>query len=204
MAWGFILAFAMWLLKCALGITSYVHLNVTLAVIAGTFGGIFPDIDRYERIGLEHRKTLHYPIGYLLLAFIAASAGGLSRSMWLSYASYFFMGAWIHSLMDIFDGYWRDPEKGVYEHITGRWIKPRGWIPYASLWEWVLQSLSNILAVGVSPHLYALFLPGWEIATLCFVIIWAISAIYEARMEAPRRMKIEAEIRRRMESAMSN
>jgi len=117
-------------------------------------------------------------------------------------AACFSMGAWLHSVMDVFDGYWRDPEKGVYEHITGRWIKPRGWVPYASLWEWVLQSLSNVLAIGISPHLHTLFLPGVENRYTLLYGNWAISAMYEALIEAPRRIKIEVEIRRQIESAV--
>jgi hypothetical protein len=44
----------------------------------GALGGFFPDIDRIERLGpvqMTHRKTLHYPIGYGILALIFVHIG---------------------------------------------------------------------------------------------------------------------------------
>jgi hypothetical protein len=170
-----------------------------LSTLSGLIGGLFPDIDRLEEFGLSHRKTLHYPLGYGLLTIITIVFGHLVNSIWIIGLSCFFAGAWLHSFMDIFDGFWIDVEKGVYEHITGRWIKPLDLIPFATTREWSLQLLSGVLAISISPQLPTVgAFPGWSIATCSFFGIWLLSTIWEFRRTVPRRIEMETQALKKM------
>jgi hypothetical protein len=171
-------------------------LNVLL-VLLGLIGGAFPDVDRLEQFGfLSHRKTLHYMAGYGLLAIILIALGyfaPLNLRLWIIGLSCFLVGAWLHSFMDIFDGPWaEDINKGVYEHLTRRWLRALNWIPFASLQEWSLQSFSIVLAIGISPQLESLFaIPGWLMATISYFAIWLFSTVYEFHISVPKRWEIE-------------
>jgi hypothetical protein len=147
MAYGFVFAYVL------IFILAHATNSVTLLgssgyfVILGAFGGIFPDLDRIEQLGMIHRKTLHYTVGWGVITLMLISVG-------LVYFACFFSGAWLHSFMDIFDDFYKDPNHGVYEHISRKWIKPLRYIPFASLWEWSLQSFSMICAVAILPLLF--------------------------------------------------
>lgn len=173
-------------------ITSY---NTFLA-LAGLVGGLFPDIDRLEQIGLHHRRSLHYIFGYILLAIIllviSYYTSGLPQ-FYLLALSCFLFGAWLHSFMDIFDGFWKsDINKGVYEHITGRWLRALNLIPFASLWEWSLQMFAATLVIAISPHLSMMWMfPGWIVATVSYLSIWVFSTGYEFYRSVPRRREME-------------
>jgi len=106
----------------------------------------------------------------------------------------------LHSFMDVFDGFWaEDPNKGVYEHITRRWIRALNWVPFASLWEWSLQSLSSVLVIAISPQLIMLvWLPGWVIATVSYFAIWFLSTVYEFRRSVPKRWQMEDQALQKM------
>lgn len=172
-----------------------------LFVLLGLIGGLFPDIDRLEQFGLSHRKTLHYPAGYGLLATILIVLSYFHNfSIWTIGFSCFLSGAWLHSFMDIFDGFWaEDINKGVYEHITKRWIKALNLVPFASLQEWSLQSLSGVFAIAISPQLHELSsYSGWIVAAIGFLFIWLFSTIYEFRRTAPKRREMERRTLKRL------
>ncbi|MBS7626305.1 hypothetical protein KEJ51_04595 [Candidatus Bathyarchaeota archaeon] len=198
MSYGFVFAYILVLLLrfifpySSSGTSS---LNVFF-VLLGSAGGLFPDIDRLEQFGFSHRKTLHYIIGYVLLAIILIVLGySLLHNFltWIIGLSCFFAGAWLHSLMDIFDGFWaEDINKGVYEHLTRRWLKALNWIPFATLWEWSLQSFSMIFVIAISPQLGSLFaIQGWLIATISYFAIWLFSTCYEFYRSVPIRWEME-------------
>lgn len=197
MGYGFVLAYLLTLFwerflfpTSSFEITSF---NICF-VLLGLIGGLFPDIDRWEQLGLSHRKTLHYPAGYGLLAIILIVLNYFYNfSIWAIGFSCFLSGAWLHSFMDIFDGFWaEDINKGVYEHITKRWIKALNLVPFASLWEWSLQSLSGVFAIAISPQLHELSsYSGWIVAAISFFIIWLFSTIYEFRRTVPKRLEME-------------
>jgi hypothetical protein len=97
--------------------------------------------------------------------------------------------------MDILDGPW-EVDKGVYEHVTNRWIKALDLIPYAKEREWMVQSASSVLAIGISPHLVPSilvpWLPGWAVASGSFFVVLLVSIGYEFRGPVPLRRAMEA------------
>jgi hypothetical protein len=169
-------------------------LNVLL-VLLGLIGGAFPDLDRLEQFGFSHRKTFHYMVCYELLAIILIALGYFAPPnlrLWIIGLLCFLVGAWLHSFMDIFDGPWaEDINKGVYEHLTKRWLRALNWIPFATLWEWSLQSFSIVLAIVISPQLSLFAIPGWLMATISYFAIWLLSTVYEFRISVPKRWEIE-------------
>jgi len=196
MAYGFISGFILtFILAWFTGSTALLGLSGCFAIL-GALGGLIPDIDRVEQLGplrLTHRKTLHYPIGYGILALIFVYIGIYMNVKCIGCAS-LFLGAWLHSFMDIFDDFYRDPEHGVYEHISRKWIKPLRIIPFASLREWSLQSFCDIVAIAVSPFISGVcILSGWELTTLSFFIIWLVSTVYEFKRTVPKRLAMISE-----------
>jgi hypothetical protein len=149
--------------------------------ILGALGGAFPDLDRIEWLGMAHRKTLHYVVGWGVLTLILIGVR-------LVGCACFFSGAWLHSLMDVFDDFYKDPEHGVYEHFSRKWIRPLRYVPFASLWEWSLQSFCMVCAMAISPFLSGAFiLRGWGLTALNFFVIWLLSTVYEFKYSVPKR-----------------
>ncbi|MDY6761993.1 MAG: metal-dependent hydrolase [Candidatus Nanohaloarchaea archaeon] len=96
-----------------------------LLVAAGMAGGVFPDLD----IVHAHRRGLHYPVLYGVLAVAIGGAVVLTGSGAAVLTGV--LAAWTHSVMDIFAGAelrswdrseWRD--KAVYDHLRQSWMRP--------------------------------------------------------------------------------
>jgi len=120
---------------------------------AGALGGLFPDLDMY----VGHRRTLHYPVYYSILAGLAVPVAVLAPSSLTVGAAVFLLGAAVHSLSDIYGGGlelrpWEGTsDRAVYDHYREEWISPRGRIRYDGSYE------DLALAVGLSlPLLYLL------------------------------------------------
>jgi hypothetical protein len=109
--------------------------------LGGMVGGAVPDVDLF--VG-EHRRTLHFPVAYWLLAAVAGllaygSPTPLSVAVAVSLAA-----AAVHSGMDWFGAgdeprpWERTSDRGVYLHVARRWLAPRYWVRYDGSTEDVL------------------------------------------------------------------
>ena len=102
------------------------------ALAGGLFGGIFPDLDLYS----GHRKTLHFPTGYLLAVLPAVGLAALAPRAATVGLAFFILGAAAHCQMDRFGGGlelrpWEGrSEQAVYDHVRGEWRRPKRWVPY--------------------------------------------------------------------------
>ncbi|MFB6110563.1 MAG: metal-dependent hydrolase [Halodesulfurarchaeum sp.] len=103
-----------------------------LGVLAAAAGGGFPDLDLYA----GHRRTLHYPVYYGVLAVPAVLVATLLAAPLAWALALFLLAAAVHSIMDAAGGGlelrpWRGrSERAVYSHYHGRWLRPRRWIRY--------------------------------------------------------------------------
>lgn len=103
-----------------------------VALVAGFLGGVFPDLDLYA----GHRRTLHYPSYYPVLAVFALSLAIVAPSVATVGVTTFLLAASVHSVMDIFGGglelrpWLRTSERAVYDHYRGRWLAPKRWVQY--------------------------------------------------------------------------
>jgi len=102
------------------------------ALAGGLAGGIFPDLDLYA----GHRKTFHYPTMFSLLTLPAVMVAVAYPQPVVIGAALFLAGAAAHCQMDRFGGGlelepWEETsQKAVYDHVRGRWRRPKRWIPY--------------------------------------------------------------------------
>ncbi|MFC6767016.1 metal-dependent hydrolase [Natrinema soli] len=114
-----------------------------VALTAGLLGGILPDLDMY----IGHRKTLHYPVYYSVLALAVAPFAMLVPTTATIAATVLLLGAAVHSVMDIFGGglelrpWEATSSRAVYDHHRGRWLAPRRWVRYDGAPEDLLLSL---------------------------------------------------------------
>ena len=145
-----------------------------LAVPAAVLGSVVPDLDLYY----GHRRTLHYPIGFPLAAVgsgtLAILAGG---SLALVLATVVLFAAAVHVGLDVLGGGlelrpWEGTsDRAVYDHVRGRWIPPRRWVPYDG-------SPEDLAVAGVLTTFAAPFYDGvW--LTLMLVLV-GISFVYVA------------------------
>jgi hypothetical protein len=103
-----------------------------VALAAAVAGSVFPDLDLYA----GHRRTLHYPAYYWVAVAAALAVAALSPTPIAVAAVLFLLGAALHSVMDAFGGGlelrpWEgNSDRAVYDHLNGRWLPPRRWVPY--------------------------------------------------------------------------
>lgn len=102
------------------------------ALLGGVIGGVFPDLDLYA----GHRKSLHYPVYYPVGAGLALVAAAAAPNLVTTAVAFGLLGAALHSWMDVLGGGlelkpWEGTsDRGVYDHVRGRWIPPRRWIRF--------------------------------------------------------------------------
>jgi len=103
-----------------------------VALVAGLVGGVVPDLDLYA----GHRKTLHYPVYYPLLALVALALAVALPTVPTVAGAFVLLGAAVHSVADAFGGglelrpWEATSDRAVYDHHNRRWIAPRRWVHY--------------------------------------------------------------------------
>lgn len=106
--------------------------TIPIPVVAAALGGLFPDFDLY----VAHRKTLHFPVYFSVLAVPALAVAALAPTTLTLSVALFLAAAALHSVMDAFgSGLELKPwlgtsDRAVYDHYHGRWVRPRRWIRY--------------------------------------------------------------------------
>ena len=137
------------------------------ARLAGLAGGVFPDLDLYS----GHRRTLHYPTGYVAGAIPVGVAGFVWPTPVLVVAAFLLAGAALHCRMDRYGGGlelrpWEGTsERAVYDHVRGRWRRPKRWIPY----DGAPADLALAAVVGL-PLLFVFEEYGRALVTLALVV----------------------------------
>lgn len=116
-------------------------------------GGVFPDLDVF--VG-DHRRTLHYPVGYWGVGAPAiVAAVGWPAPVTVGIAA-FLGGAALHSTTDILGGgrgpkpWSEDDDRGVYDHYRGRWLRPRRLVR----WDGSPEDLILAVVLSVPPLVY--------------------------------------------------
>ena len=130
--------------------------HATVALVGGLLGGILPDLDLYA----GHRRTLHYPTVYPLLAIPAVAGALLLGTPFLIGVSFLLLAAALHCQMDRYGGGlelrpWEGrSNRAVYDHARGRWLRPKRWVRYDGAPEDLL-----LMAGLALPLLYVLESP---------------------------------------------
>ena len=143
----------------------------TVTLVAAALGGTFPDFDLYA----GHRRTLHFPVYYTVLAVLAALAAALAPSTATLAVALFLAAAALHSVSDAFGGglelkpWLATSDRAVYDHYRGRWIAPRRWVRY----DGAPEDFALCLALG-APSYVALDGP----AALAVAATVGVSGVY--------------------------
>lgn len=105
---------------------------VPAVLLAGLVGGLFPDLDLYA----GHRRTLHYPVYFPVVAAIALAVAALAPEPVTVGVATFLLAAAVHSVMDAFGGglemrpWLETADRAVYDHYRRRWIAPKRGVRY--------------------------------------------------------------------------
>lgn len=103
-----------------------------VAMAAAAAGGAAPDLD----ILFTHRRTFHYPVVAPVAAVAAVAVAALAPTAVTVGVAAFLAGAALHSVADVAGGGlelrpWRGgSDRAVYDHVRGRWLRPRRWVRY--------------------------------------------------------------------------
>lgn len=117
--------------------------HATAALAGALIGSILPDLDLYA----GHRRSLHYPTGYAVGGILAVVAAGFFRTPVLVGVAFVLVGAALHCRMDRYGGglelrpWEATSERAVYDHVYGRWRRPKRWIRYDGAPEDVLLAV---------------------------------------------------------------
>lgn len=144
--------------------------HAPVALGAGLAGGVLPDLDLYT----NHRKALHYPVGYSVLAAVATVAAVVAPGAATVGTVLLFAAAASHSLVDVFGGglelrpWEATDDRAVYDHYRGRWIPPLRWVRYDGAPEDLLLSvgLAVPLWFGVDPPFRSVVAASMVVAVL--------------------------------------
>ncbi len=127
-------------------------------VVAGAIGGVVPDLDMV----LVHRKSAHFPVVYSALVPVGAAGYWLVNHQGLLLLGVGLAAAGLHSLMDMLGGgkemrpWRRTDDRAVYNHVTGRWIKPLRVFYDGSVPDLLLAAGSGVVAIWLLPATYTL------------------------------------------------
>jgi hypothetical protein len=103
-----------------------------LPVLAAALGGLFPDFDLYA----GHRKTLHFPVYFSVLAVPAFAVAALNPTTTTLAVALFLGGAALHSASDVLGGglelkpWLGTSDRAVYDHWNERWLAPKRLVRY--------------------------------------------------------------------------
>ncbi|WP_241692732.1 metal-dependent hydrolase [Haloarcula salina] len=129
-----------------------------LVLAAAFVGGLAPDADLLA----THRKTLHFPACFTVLAAVLGAVALAAGTAALVLCTVTVAAAAVHSLSDVFAG---SPEAepwnpttdiAVYNHLLGRWHRPRRYVRYSGAPEDFL-----LAAVGAGVAVASPATVGW-------------------------------------------
>ncbi|MFC6975987.1 metal-dependent hydrolase [Halomicroarcula sp. GCM10025709] len=129
------------------------HVGAPLVLAAAFAGGLAPDIDVLG----HHRKTTHFPVGYSVLAVAASAVVALAPGPVTVALAVALVAAALHAVSDIFGGS-PEPEpwnptvdRAVFDHLLGRWHRPRRYVRYSGAPEdFLLGAGAGLVAIAAS------------------------------------------------------
>ncbi|SEW31365.1 hypothetical protein SAMN05216285_3990 [Natrinema salifodinae] len=161
--------------------------SANVVLFAGLLGGIVPDLDLY----LGHRKTLHYPVYYTVLAAAVVTVALFVRMSLPIAVAVMLIAAAVHSIADVFGGglelrpWEATSDRAVYDHHRDRWIAPRRWIRYDGAPEDLLLTVAvaGPLLVTLDGAFRWVVVAALTVATAYTVVRRALPAVAESLLE---------------------
>lgn len=145
-----------------------------VALVTGVAGGLFPDLDLYQ----YHRKTLHFPTYYTIIAGLGLGVAILHPTVVTVSVASFFLAAAFHVRLDRYGGGlelrpWEGhSNRAVYDHVRGRWRRPLRWVPYdGSPADLVVATAFATPAIVVFDGPARLVLVGTLVVSVGYVVV---------------------------------
>ena len=104
----------------------------TPLAVGAIAGGLAPDFD----LVFAHRRTFHFPVAGAAVAVLAVALALVVPTPVTAALAALAVAGWLHAASDSVGGGpemdpWNDrSERAVYDHVRGRWVRPRRWIRY--------------------------------------------------------------------------
>lgn len=145
----------------------------TPVLIAAALGGLTPDFDLLG----AHRRTLHFPAyGTSAAALATGLAWAVPTTATVALAAFLVAFA-LHAVSDAFGGGlslrpWEpSSDRGVYEHLRGRWHRPRRVVRYDGAPE------DAFLGLALALPAYALLGPTGRLAVLGLLVVSVVYTV---------------------------
>ncbi|MCU4752668.1 metal-dependent hydrolase [Halobacteria archaeon AArc-curdl1] len=150
----------------------------TALAVGAIIGGLAPDFD----LVFTHRRTFHFPFvgGAFAVPLLAVTL--LFPSALTAFLAAFALTAWVHAVSDAAGGGpemdpWTNPtDRAVYDHVRGRWLRPRRWIRYDGAPE------DAVLAVSLAVVPLFVFDGLLRTVILTLVVVSVIYALLRRRL----------------------
>lgn len=131
------------------------HAPATSVLLAAFVGGLVPDLD----LVTSHRKTLHFPVLYPVAGCALLGLSGVVGGQAVFVFGIALASSGLHSLSDVLGGgvgyepWEQSSSKAVYNHVLGRWHRPRRIVRYSGAPEDFVLCAAVAIPVILSPLL---------------------------------------------------
>jgi hypothetical protein len=157
----------------SIAVADFSTLPIEYAVAVGGTGGLFPDIDML----FIHRKTLHYPVVFSILAPATATIYVLTTNGIAFYTMIFATAAAAHSLMDTLGGGkemrpWRETDqRAVYNHVQQEWVEPLRVFYDGSIPDLSIAIVSGVAIWHLLPSEYTLMVALLILLSIIYTLV---------------------------------
>lgn len=144
------------------------------ALLGGSVGGVFPDLDLYA----GHRRTLHYPTLYPVVALVSGVLALVLTTPLTVGLAFGFVGAAAHCRTDVYGSGlelrpWEgNSDRAVYDHVGGEWIEPKRLVSYDG------SPADLAIATAVAVPLYLLVEWPFDAIVLAAIVIGAVYTLF--------------------------
>lgn len=144
------------------------------ALLGGLVGGVFPDLDLYA----GHRRTLHYPTLYPVVALVSGVLALVLTTPLTVGLAFGFVGAAAHCRTDVYGSGlelrpWEgNSDRAVYDHVGGEWIEPKRLVSYDG------SPADLAIATAVAVPLYLLVEWPFDAIVLAAIVIGAVYTLF--------------------------